>query len=275
MIKKILSLREEIILKKQEYEKTISEYFYNNKELSIAKLAKEIKIDKEHLREILKRNNSYENRYVRNVNSDFFEKIDTEEKAYWLGFISADGHIGKNRNSIKISLSIKDINHIKKFKKSIESEHKILIRKSKAFNGVFESAELVINNKKMHADLQKLGLKNLKINHSLPKDVPDNLIRHYLRGLYDGDGWFTLTSKSRELGIGTNKPILNFLNQQIVKFLKLKSRTIKEYKSIFRYRVACKEDIKKILDWFYEDATVYLDRKYEKYKEFSRLYFNG
>lgn len=275
MIQKILSLREKIKQDKIEYETTISKYFIDNKELSITELAKEINIDRHTLTEILKRNNSYEDRYKRNVDIDFFEKIDTEEKAYWFGFISADGHIGKNRNSIKITLALKDKKHVEKFKKSIKSEHSIVIRKHEAFNNVFEAAEIVINNKKIHSDLYNLGLRNLKVNHLLPKDVPDELMHHYLRGLYDGDGWFTLTPRSREIGIGMNRPILEFFDKQIVKFLKIKSRPVKEYKSISRYRVAHKDDIKKILDWFYEDATVYLDRKYEKYKEFSRLYFNG
>ena len=275
MIQKILSLKEKIKQDKIEYETTISKYFIDNKELSITELAKEINIDRHTLTEILKRNNSYEDRYKRNVDIDFFEKIDTEEKAYWFGFISADGHIGKNRNSIKITLALKDKKHVEKFKKSIKSEHSIVIRKHEAFNNVFEAAEIVINNKKIHSDLYNLGLRNLKVNHLLPKDVPDELMHHYLRGLYDGDGWFTLTPRSREIGIGMNRPILEFFDKQIVKFLKIKSRPVKEYKSISRYRVAHKDDIKKILDWFYEDATVYLDRKYEKYKEFSRLYFNG
>ena len=275
MIQKILSLRKKIKQDKIEYETTISKYFIDNKELSITELAKEINIDRHTLTEILKRNNSYEDRYRRNVDIDFFEKIDTEEKAYWFGFISADGHIGKNRNSIKITLALKDKKHVEKFKKSIKSEHSIVIRKHEAFNNVFEAAEIVINNKKIHSDLYNLGLRNLKVNHLLPKDVPDELMHHYLRGLYDGDGWFTLTPRSREIGIGMNRPILEFFDKQIVKFLKIKSRPVKEYKSISRYRVAHKDDIKKILDWFYEDATVYLDRKYEKYKEFSRLYFNG
>lgn len=275
MIQKILSLKEKIKQDKIEYETTISKHFIDNKELSITELAKEINIDRHALTEILKRNNSYEDRYKRNVDIDFFEKIDTEEKAYWFGFISADGHIGKNRNSIKITLALKDKKHVEKFKKSIKSEHSIVIRKHEAFNNVFEAAEIVINNKKIHSDLYNLGLRNLKVNHLLPKDVPDELMHHYLRGLYDGDGWFTLTPRSREIGIGMNRPILEFFDKQIVKFLKIKSRPVKEYKSISRYRVAHKDDIKKILDWFYEDATVYLDRKYEKYKEFSRLYFNG
>ena len=44
-----------------------------------------------------------------------FETIDTEEKAYWLGFMYADGYIGASRYSVGINLSLKDIDHLKKF----------------------------------------------------------------------------------------------------------------------------------------------------------------
>lgn len=50
---------------------------------------------------------------------DVFEKIDTEEKAYWLGFLFADGYVGTNDNSVGLGLAIKDIEHVKKFKKFI------------------------------------------------------------------------------------------------------------------------------------------------------------
>lgn len=57
------------------------------------------------------------------VNLTFFENIDTPTKAYWLGFLVADGHIQKN--NYKASLISKDKEVIEKFKKAIESEHPI------------------------------------------------------------------------------------------------------------------------------------------------------
>lgn len=57
-------------------------------------------------------------------NEHIFDNIDTEEKAYWLGFIFADGYISslnaKYKNVFELSLSIKDLNHIKKFNSFME-----------------------------------------------------------------------------------------------------------------------------------------------------------
>lgn len=275
MLQDILDLKKEISLKKEKLEELISEYFSKNKDLSIAQCSKDIHMDRATLRALLKRKNVHEKRNKRKINSNFFENIDTEEKAYWLGFLSADGHIGKERNSIKLALSKKDEEHVKKFKESIQSEHDIRTYKTGGYSETAMSAEIVIGDAKMHSDLYNLGLRNLKQNHLLPTKVPNSLIRHYIRGIFDGDGWFTLTDKTREIGFGMNRPILEFVNKKIVESLNIKSRSIKDYKNIARYRINDKLDIKKILDWFYKDSSVYLDRKYNKYKDFCRLYFNA
>ena len=62
------------------------------------------------------------------VNNHYFDIIDNEHKAYWLGFLYADGCISSNRPTINFTLNDKDINHIKAFKQDIESEHKISVR---------------------------------------------------------------------------------------------------------------------------------------------------
>lgn len=64
----------------------------------------------------------------------FFKTIDTEEKAYWLGFLYADGSVSKDLKAVTLELNIKDIDHIRKFKRAINSTHKITIKKRQILN---------------------------------------------------------------------------------------------------------------------------------------------
>ena len=75
----------------------------------------------------------------KHVNEDYFEVIDTEEKAYWLGFLYADGSVGTSRYTVELALKEEDYEHILKFKEHIESEHKISKRQKEIDGKIFYS----------------------------------------------------------------------------------------------------------------------------------------
>ena len=64
-------------------------------------------------------------RRIYQVNENYFESIDSDEKAYWLGFLSADGYIHEGRNTITLALQESDKVHIEKFKKAISATYPI------------------------------------------------------------------------------------------------------------------------------------------------------
>jgi intein-encoded DNA endonuclease-like protein len=133
----------------------------------------------------IKKSGDYRTYYC---NFDFFEKMDCEEKAYWVGFIAADGAVvvRQNQSSLTISLSSKDRNHLEKFKKSIESEHKIRDYKT---NG-FDVSSISISNRKLVKDLKQYNIiQNKSLVYSMPENVPDDLLNHFIRGYMDGDGY--------------------------------------------------------------------------------------
>ena len=69
-----------------------------------------------------------------------FETIDTEEKAYWLGFLYADGSVGSTDNRIELGLAEKDLRHIEKFRDFIGIKNKISYRAStKSYRYAFKS----------------------------------------------------------------------------------------------------------------------------------------
>lgn len=112
-------------------------------------------------------------------NYNYFDIIDTEAKAYWLGFISTDGNVYKN--TLKIGLSIKDSDHLKKFLMDVDSNHPVLI-----YN---DCAEVKLTSNVLVNTLLKYGIVPNKSLILKPYyDIPPHLARHYWRGFIDGDG---------------------------------------------------------------------------------------
>lgn len=167
---------------------------------SIKKICSLLNLSKNKLYRIRKK---YNLKLVNNrkyfYNFNYFEKIDSKEKAYWLGFIFADGYIKKNNSVLKIELSIKDIELLKSFNKCIEGNVPITFRKQK--NGV-ESCILVISSSKFVHNLINLGCVNKKsLITRLPELNSDDLNLSFLLGYYDGDG----TANSSYLTCGSYK----------------------------------------------------------------------
>jgi hypothetical protein len=98
-----------------------------------------------------------------------------------------------------------------------------------------------------------------------------NLIRHFIRGYIDGDGCISYCDKKHKhmtLRILGTKDFLNILQ----KYLPLEKKN-KLHKKNNIYDLSFQKGRGKyILDYVYKDATIFLDRKLEKYKEYCRLY---
>lgn len=195
-----------------------------------------------------------------------FEDIDTEEKAYWLGFLYADGSVGSKEDKIELGLAEKDLGHIKKFKSFMQIENKISYRpKTKSYRISFRS-------EKCKKDLINKGCvpkKSLILEFPDEEKVPNNLIRHFIRGYFDGDGWFTNTKNCFQIGIiGTEKFLTGFLGHvnNINKNCKLFE--VHRESGAKRYVFGAYDDVSYFLNWIYQGATIYLERKHEKYLDF-------
>lgn len=202
------------------------------------------------------------------LNDHYFEKIDTEEKAYFLGLMYADGSVSYFNNNIRLYLSgDRDKIIIEKFKKSIEATHPLKINKMKDPNHK-TSYGLSFASIKMKKDLFKLGCapnKTFNLKFPTEEQVPKYLMRHFLRGYFDGDGSVSIMKNAanwQAYFLGN----LNFLNK-LSDFLKLEIGVeclIHPQRNIFQY-VFTAEKCQKILKFLYEDSSIFLDRKKELY----------
>lgn len=223
-------------------------------------------------------------------NYDFFKKIDTEDKAYWLGFLYADGCITKTAG-INLLLSSEDRDHLEKYKKSLEAEHPIEDRiqfvKHYKEDRLIEqkSSKIRLFSSEMVEDLKNLGcmrLKTFKLKFPTSDQVPDHLIRHFIRGYFDGDGsiWVSeYKGKYKKWGftiLGNEdfckkcKSII--FNQCGVSLFERKHQTTDGIIYIYSTNVI---DINKIKNFLYNNAKIFLSRKLEKFNNLPQKEYNG
>ena len=201
------------------------------------------------------------------VNRYIFEKIDNEEKAYWLGFLYADGSVGSTDNRIELGLAEADREHIEKFKQFIGLNNKISYRpQSKSYRYAFK-------DKIFKEILIKQGCvpkKSLVLDFPTEVQVPDYLIRHFIRGYFDGDGYFCHTKECFEASfIGTENFIIGCL-KKLPKSLNtnLKIKDVHHKDGAKKYGFYSYNDVKTFLSFMYDDCNIYLERKYQKYIDF-------
>ena len=240
-------------------------YFTKHQKCSITFVAKLFHIDRECLANRLKEQGLHQDRRKKYFcNSDFFEKIDNEDKAYWLGFITADGCI-KNNNSLNIFLKDTDINILKRFLVSIEATNKIINEKRFVNNKFIKAVGIRLFDVKICNDLKKYGVvprKTFIAKFNPDNHIPPQYINAYIRGLFDGDGWVSDFSNGHEIGFCGTYNICNNICEIFNKQLNVKCKVTK-IKSIYRIRISNKNGIQTIAKYMYNNAHNYLQRKYD------------
>ena len=206
-------------------------------------------------------------------NENIFDKIDTEEKAYWLGFIYADGFISSTRNAFELSLKGSDINHLHKFNKFMQhAKNNVKLGQSKCGNKIFSRCRWSVVNKHLKQRLIELGCFP---NKSLILRFPDltifsnkDLIYSFIRGYFDGDGSLFKSQNQIIVKISGSKDFLQDLNS----IFPAKS-IIKDFRSnVYTYSIYKHFDVLNFLNLIYKDANIYLDRKYQKYINICRAF---
>ena len=237
--------------------------------LSIKKISTNyFHVHENSIKKVLQKNNihirdKYESRYLDGRRIDIFSHIDTEEKAYWLGFIAADGCVFKNY--LKITLQIGDIEHLRKFNKFLNSSLEI------STDGKYCSYK--IGCKQLVDDLKKHGVPEKKSLILKPPYFLTNpfLKKAWIRGYVDGDGGLSISKNNKRFSfyVTSTKEVLNWMTQE----LKINIKPFLEHRCINTYRIQAsgRQQVYKIASTLYERSSVYLDRKYSIFKKMQFL----
>lgn len=189
------------------------------------------------------------------VNEHFFKTIDTELKAYWLGFIEADGHV--RSSGLSVELAVIDKTHLEKLKQALQTEAEVKVTK----RGI--AARLQVHSHILRDDLDR-QLSALT--------VPPRLLRHYFRGLFDGDGCLShsITTKSWTFGQLGSEMQLTELKKWLLAQTGRTGGKLHFHGGIWKTHYTGNRQVPVIMALLYDGATVFLDRKAAKVAEMNR-----
>lgn len=207
---------------------------------------------------------------IYSFNKSTFDIINSNEKAYWLGFLLGDCAV--THNSLRLELSNIDYNHLVKFQNFMQSDNKIT-------NTAKNCSMIIINSVDFCAKIAKYGLVPRKtyLNILTPK-INKKYLRHFYRGILDADGWITehklkRTRSQHEFGFSSYN--MNFLIEIKTWFelqLGKKCGYIKERftngQRVCQYIIGGNDNFVKIGKLLYNNANIFLERKFIKYQNF-------
>lgn len=160
-------------------------------------------------------------------NYTYFDKIDTEMKAYWLGFIMADGNVSiyNNQYSLKIKIQKRDIEILNRLQKDLNSDYKIAITRQscKLSNNptIREYCSISITSKHLVKSLIKLGVVPSKTGKEIIPNIRPDMLKHFIRGFYDGDGISCCTENTKVIGFVGNTDMIEALRKILMWNVKL------------------------------------------------------
>jgi len=206
------------------------------------------------------------------MNEECFKNIDTEDKAYWLGFLWADGNVNQQREAITLHLAQKDKERLEELKKFYKTSANIRD---------YEADKETENGKIVHCFLSSLTIHSVKVARDLiscglfpdkshvggtPKNIPSDLMRHFFRGLFDGDGG---PKEGFRIALTCHDDTIEFAKkffEDVLGCTKVKKGKKKKDRPSSSISYGSKRDMLEIYNFFYRDATIWMPRKKEKYE---------
>lgn len=260
--KKVYLTNTEIIIFLKEYKegKPITQIAQDN---NISKRAIENYIEEHKLNRTKKRIN-------KRLRTDYFSKIDSPDKAYWLGFLYTDGSVDHYRSTgrIRLQLQEQDRTILEQYKEDLCLDCSLI--EDKRYNSICLSVEFT--DEQIYQDLVNFGIipnKTYESHHIPFEKVPEEYKIDFLRGLFDGDGGLTFSYDDLSdvtLGFTSyyESVVLDF-QQEIDKLIGKDVHNKAFFTSAWHVQWRGRQQVIAILDILYNNCTRKLERKYNKY----------
>ncbi len=230
--------------------------------LSCNQIAVEYNVTFHTISKILEKHNIKRNNIYHNLEliEDYWEHIDSFDKAYFLGFLLTDGNIIGNQ--VKLELGAKDEQILHTFNRYTKSKNKI-INLDRRDKGKF--CAFSVKRKKWVEDLSNYGIKPNKTFTIEMPILDDSLMPHLIRGMIDGDGW--ITYKGNQIGFCGSENCVTQFRDFLVKTLGVYNvKVIHQGTNVWQVCWCSRKDIKTIGDFIYNERhDCFLERKYNNF----------
>lgn len=207
-------------------------------------------------------------------NEEYFNNIDTKEKAYWLGFIYADGSVSQENSKdkrLEIGLSSKDEKHLQKFADIFDKTVSRKIVKL-SNNKEYSQSRIFIQNNLIYKRLINLGVcprKTYSDDLSIFDNISKGLINHFIRGFFDGDGtvYFDKNYGNCTIGFIGRLSLMSKL-KEILKTIGISEKSLNIYNvkksETYELRCGARKEIVKFKEFIYLENTISLERKFDR-----------
>ena len=273
--------RLEDLITKEELEKIITMY---KNGVSLRQIEKETHHGRPNISRMLQRlnvkfeNDGHENHPTQyKFDDSFFERIDNGLKAYWLGFMYADGsiiHEDGRQDRLKLVLAQEDEEILLHFKNDLKSEYPIRYDTSKNQKNSNHQIQVICcyTSQKACDDLQNLGCtynKSLTLEFPTEEQVPKQFIYDFIRGYFDGDGSISECNNNYTLSfVGTE----NFIKTLSTYFTGGSVLQDKRKINSWYYNLGGNLQVLKAYHLLYDNADRFMQRKYNKFQVLSEKY---
>lgn len=197
--------------------------------------------------------------WAHGLNEDFFATIDTEQKAYILGMLATDGCVYNNR--IFLCLQARDEHILSETLAAMQSASSVHERPKGSFPGSGPMKYIAFTSRKLASDLAALGIVPKKSHTLTYAKVPHHLERHYVRGLFDGDG--SIHPKGIFYFLGT-EALIDGVTGAISRHTGI---VLAKKPAGKLYRASGYGGSRKVLSWMYRNASIFLRRKKKIFDE--------
>jgi len=247
--------------------------YYKSKPMTLNEVGIKFNLSNPTVGKILKDIPKYPKARIFNpeMNERFFQEINNEKNAYFLGLLISDGNVFNDSTgrqaSISITLDLKDEYLLQAFKEAVNSNTSI------GYDGR-GCGQIAVRSNLMAQDLAQYGVVPRKSYNTYLPQINKSMMSHLIRGILDGDGSILAKQNGTRFlhsisFCGTHQ-LMSDISDYCYNNLSLQQKpNVYDYKNkqLSEMKIQNYDDIKKFGNWIYSNATIYMKRKKEKYDE--------